>query len=82
MFANVNQNDFAASCTTNTTWVGIKRSLENKSWETLTNQPNFYLPWFPGEPNGEITAEDCVGAYLFTKKYYDIKCDENIIEQE
>ena len=77
MFANVNQNDFAASCTTNTTWVGIQRSLENKSvWEALTNQPNIYLPWFPGEPNGEITAEDCVGAYLFTKKYYDIKCDE------
>jgi hypothetical protein len=77
VFSNVNQNDFAVSCTTNTTWVGIKRSLVNKSvWLTLTNQSSKYLPWFQGEPNGEITDENCVGAFLFTKKIYDIKCDE------
>jgi len=77
MFANVDQKDFSASCSTNTTWVGFQRSLKNKSvWETLTKEPNNYLPWFQGEPNGEITAEDCVGAFRITKKYYDIRCDE------
>jgi len=77
MFGNVDQNDFAASCLTRSIWVGIQRSMENKSvWKFLTNQSITYLPWFQGEPNGEITAEDCVGALLSTKKYHDIKCEE------
>jgi hypothetical protein len=31
-----------------------------------------YLPWFPGEPNGELTKEDCVQA--FNNQYADIQC--------
>ncbi len=79
MFANVDQGSFASACKTRSTWIGIQRSMKNKSvWKTLTNQSNTYLPWFQGEPNGEITSEDCVVAYLSTAKYHDIKCQEKI----
>ncbi len=77
LFENVNQKDFALSCSTQTFWVGIQRSVNNKSvWETITNQSKTYLPWSQGEPNGEITGENCVGAFLSTEKYHDIKCEE------
>ena len=63
-----------------TFWLPIKRSKKDKSkWVTLSevNQTQVtFLLWALGQPNGELTSQDCIMS-MPQRGYFDSLCEDN-----